>query len=227
MRRACARAGPGTHYCDSDGSPTSCVPFDWRRITCPVLSALVKNGDLVPDAAGMITKQQTFDALMHVGISRKVATETTDAHFDHLPSPKRLNVFFMNTVNNQGPADPPGALEHFRSTGIRDGGNNPQPNATSYAHFHECAQFDGRGDEFSLTGAEGPAAGVWGAAWAQHGEMRLVWHLMHPTTSVCLAPAPRRHTRLRDAYLGSRAALPDEVVVPPPGLRFSPRLDPE
>ena len=45
---------------------------------------LVKNGDLVPNAAGMITKQQTFDALMHVGISKKVATETTDANFDHL-----------------------------------------------------------------------------------------------------------------------------------------------
>ena len=117
------------------------------------MSALVKNGDLVPNAAGMITKQQTFDALMHVGISRKVATETTDAHFDHLPSPKRLNVFFMNTVNNQGPADPPGALEHFRSTGIRDGGNNPQPDAARYDIFQQCARFDGLAADFSLTGA--------------------------------------------------------------------------
>ena len=54
------------------------------------MSAMVKNGDLVPDAAGTITKQQTFDALMHVGVSRRVAEETTNANFDHLPWPKRL-----------------------------------------------------------------------------------------------------------------------------------------
>ena len=90
----------------------------------------MRNGDLFPNAAGVITKQQTFDALMHVGISKKVATETTDANFDHLDDPKQLNVFRMNTVNNDGPGDPSGPIEHFRSTGIRDGGNNPQPNST-------------------------------------------------------------------------------------------------
>jgi hypothetical protein len=107
----------------------------------------------------MITKQQTFDALMHVGISKKVATETTDVNFDHLEDPKQLNVFRMNTVNTEGMPDPPGPLEHFRSTGIRDGGNHPQPDAARYAFFHNCAQFDGNGDEFSNQGAEAAAPG--------------------------------------------------------------------
>ena len=121
------------------------------------MSALVRNGDLVPNAAGMITKQQTFDALMHVGISKKVATETTDANFDHLDDPKQLNVFRMNTINTDGTPDPPGPLEHFRSTGIRDGGNHPQPDADRYEFFHQCAQFDGRGDEFGNEGAAAAA----------------------------------------------------------------------
>ena len=126
------------------------------------MSALVRNGDLVPNAAGMITKQQTFDALMHVGISKKVATETTDVNFDHLEDPKQLNVFRMNTVNTEGMPDPPGPLEHFRSTGIRDGGNHPRPDAGRYAHFHNCAQFDGNGDEFSNEGAgEERGLGLW------------------------------------------------------------------
>ena len=119
----------------------------------------MRNGDLVPNAAGMITKQQTFDALMHVGISKKVATETTDVNFDHLEDPKQLNVFRMNTVNTEGMPDPPGPLEHFRSTGIRDGGNHPQPDPARYAFFHNCAQFDGNGDEFGNQGAEAAAPG--------------------------------------------------------------------
>ena len=124
------------------------------------MSAMVKNGDLVPDAAGMITKQQTFDALLHVGVSRKVTEETTNANFDHLPWwSRRLNVFRMNTVNNHGPSDPPGALEHFRSTGIRDGGNNPQPDAARYDIFQQCARFDGLAADFSLTGAAVESSG--------------------------------------------------------------------
>ena len=50
------------------------------------MSALVKNGDLVPSRAGLISKQQTLDALLRVGIAEKVARETTDANFDHLKS---------------------------------------------------------------------------------------------------------------------------------------------
>ena len=127
------------------------------------MSALVKNGDLTPDPAGMITKQQTFDALLHVGISRKVATETTDANFDHLlDDPKSMNVFRMNTVNtgSDGP-DPPGPLEHFRSTGIRDGGNDPKPNENRYGHFGACAAFDNMSDTFSRVDIRDCATLVW------------------------------------------------------------------
>ena len=87
------------------------------------MSALVKNGDLVPNAYGMIHKQQTRDALLRVGISEKVARETTNANFDHLSGLKELNVFRMNTVSTMSDRepDPPGPLEHFRSTGIREG----------------------------------------------------------------------------------------------------------
>ena len=123
------------------------------------MSALVKNDDLVPDAAGMITKQQTFDALVNTGISRKAAKETTDANFDHLDD-KQLNVFRMNTVKppGRGTPDPPGPLEHFRSTGIRD---ELRPNAGKYAHFHSCARFDGDADTFSSRDIRECANMVW------------------------------------------------------------------
>ena len=85
------------------------------------MSALVKNGDLVPDVNGMITKQQTFNAMLNVGISEKAAKETTNGNFDHLTGPKLINVYRMNTIKAVGRPDLPGALEHFRSTGIRDG----------------------------------------------------------------------------------------------------------
>ncbi|EOD22152.1 hypothetical protein EMIHUDRAFT_207279 [Emiliania huxleyi CCMP1516] len=127
---------------------TSAWPYSWgslERITCPVMSALVKNGDLVPSPAGLITKQQTFDALLRVGISEKVATETTDANFDHIDS-LDLNVFRMNTVKTFGTPDPPGPSEHFRSTGIRD---RLQPSSGAYNIFERCADFDGTAGEFS------------------------------------------------------------------------------
>lgn len=119
----------------------------------------MKNGDLVPDAAGMITKQQTFDALVNTGIARKVAKETTDANFDHLDD-KRLNVFRMNTVkpSGRGTPDPSGPLEHFRSTGIRD---ELRPNAGRYAPFHSCARFDGNADTFSSRDIRECASMVW------------------------------------------------------------------
>ena len=123
------------------------------------MSALVKNGDLVPDAAGMITKQQTFDALVNTGIARKVAKETTDANFDHLDD-KQLNVFRMNTVkpSGRGTPDPPGPLEHFRSTGIRD---ELRPNAGKYVHFENCARLDGNADTFSSRDIRECANMVW------------------------------------------------------------------
>jgi len=122
------------------------------------MSALVKNGDLVPSPAGLITKQQTFDALLRVGISEKVATETTDANFDHIDS-LDLNVFRMNTVKRNGTPDPPGPSEHFRSTGIRDG-RRPSSGRYNFG-FEECADFDGIAGEFSSDDILNCATLVW------------------------------------------------------------------
>ena len=129
------------------------------------MSALVKNGDLVPDKAGRISKQQTFEALLQVGISELVAKETTDANFDHLVSANfELNVFEMNTVKKFGTPDPPGPLEHFRSTGIRDA---DVPSSGAYNFFEQCAQYDatpllkGDPESFSAVDIEQCAALVW------------------------------------------------------------------
>jgi hypothetical protein len=121
------------------------------------MSALVRNGDLVPDAAGRILKQQTFQALLNVGISEKVARETTDANFNHLPEPKALNVFRMNTVKH-GMPDPNGPLEHFRSTGIRDG---TVPGVFRYGPFNACAAYSGEEDIFDHEDIENCANLVW------------------------------------------------------------------
>eukprot|EP00798_Chlamydomonas_sp_ICE-L_P026679 gene26679-biopygen3962 len=86
-------------------------------ITCPVMAALVKNKHLVPTLAGEVTKAQTVAALRAVGISEGIFAITSNSNFDHLPEPKVLNLFKMNVI---GGGDPVGAVEHFRSTGIRD-----------------------------------------------------------------------------------------------------------
>lgn len=122
------------------------------------MSALIKNGDLKPDAAGRILKVHTFQALLRVGISEKVARETTDANFDHLADPKALNVFRMNTVKHSGKPDPPGPLEHFRSTGIRD---ESAPVAFRYSHFDACAAFSGDTQVFDRVDIESCANLVW------------------------------------------------------------------
>lgn len=113
--------------------------LDVLSITCPVMSALVKNGHLKPDCEGFVSKRQVREALLRVGISGKVVRETTDGNFDHLQGDddaKRLNLFAMNTITGSpvGGNSADGALEHFRSTGIRD--TSSGPNAGLYEHFH-------------------------------------------------------------------------------------------
>merc|ERR1712151_775977 len=91
----------------------------WKNVTCPVMSMLFKNGDLVPDGEGLVTKQETFEALLRVGISASVARQTTDANFQ--PSGRRINILKMNTISDTRRAkDSEGPIEHFRSTGMRD-----------------------------------------------------------------------------------------------------------
>jgi len=91
------------------------------------MSALVKNGDLVPDSECLVSKHQTFLALLGVGVSEKVAEETTEANFKS-PScskcPEQINLFEMNMIRRPGAKQRQGfdePQEHFRSTGIRDG----------------------------------------------------------------------------------------------------------
>ena len=75
---------------------------------------------------------------------------------------KQINVYRMNTLKTSGHPDPAGALEHFRSTGIRDG---LVPNARKYEAYERCAAYDirfgGRADEFSTRDIEQCANLVW------------------------------------------------------------------
>ena len=77
-------------------------PGAHKQVTCPCIGALIKNGDLVPDAAdGMINKEMTRQALMRVGISKKAAIQTTRFNFESSKCPqcpKRINPFIMNTI---------------------------------------------------------------------------------------------------------------------------------
>lgn len=90
----------------------------WESMICPVMSSLVKNGDLVPSAGGLVTKEQVhrvyfltaargrpappatevIEAMLRVGISEQTAMQTATANFDQLPPPRELNIFRMNTV---------------------------------------------------------------------------------------------------------------------------------
>ena len=57
-----------------------------------------------------------------------------------------------------GEPDLPGALEHFRSTGIRDG---YEPNAGKYESFAACSEYDGKAGEFSRIDIEECCNLVW------------------------------------------------------------------
>lgn len=101
------------------------------------MSALVKNGDLRPDARSEVSKRDTFEAILRVGISAKVATATTDANFRSASCescPTHINLFQMNTITRSfGQSSPHNAPhEHFRSTGIRDR-NQPFAGAFGFA----------------------------------------------------------------------------------------------
>ena len=100
-----------------------------RRITCPVVGMLIKNGDLVPsiDSAGLpfITKKQAKLAMLKRGISMEIATKSTDGNFksDDCPTcPETINPFEMNIIKDGKSRDNEAGKphEHFRSTGIRD-----------------------------------------------------------------------------------------------------------
>lgn len=124
----------------------------------------MKNGDLIPDEWGFVTKEETLRAMLNAGISEKAAVETANDNFDHLPPPKRLNLFRMNTIISENELDegvvpdPPGPLEHFRSTGIRD---RRRPSAFKYQKLDDCALHDGIDDEFSVQDVQECVILVW------------------------------------------------------------------
>jgi len=148
---------------------------DWKGITCPVMAALVKNGDLIPQQIdgvdGFVSKQQTVNALLNIGISPHVVTETTDANFDGGDGPDpMINLFRMNTIVDgfghpaDGPDNPAfGGREHWRSTGIRDA--NGAPRKFVYDQFNRMA-----GDDrvFTLDEVEA-AANLWDAPTGEAG----------------------------------------------------------
>jgi len=128
---------------DPSSDTSSNDDLTWQRITCPVIGALFKNGDLVPNAAGVVTKAQTRAAMLRAGISEQKTIATTDGNFDHLPGDKEINLFNMDL---QMAFDKPlenRNKEHDFSTGVRDGA---EPNVKAYKVFE---QFIGSNDRWS------------------------------------------------------------------------------
>ena len=134
---------------DEDGDISSSTEdLEWEKITCPVMGALFKAGDLIPNKDGVVTKAQTREAMMRAGISEKRSIATTDGNFDHLPGDKEINLFNMDL---QMAFDKPLKLrnkEHDFSTGVRDGA---KPNAKAYKVFEQFIGSDGDSNSWSQT----------------------------------------------------------------------------
>merc|ERR1719162_3817 len=127
---------------------TSAVEPKWAQVTCPVMGALFKAGDLIPDQSGYINKNQTRDAMLRAGISQAKTTETTNGNFDHLPEPKEINLFNMDLqMASKNPKELRNK-EHDFSTGVRDG---HRPNATAYEVFEQFIGTDGDSKTWSQT----------------------------------------------------------------------------
>jgi hypothetical protein len=85
----------------------------------------MNNGDLVPDPnSGLISRDQTRDAILRVGISVNTADSTINGNFlsDSCPTcGLAVNPLDMNVIIPGVDRNPVGSPhEHFRSTGIRD-----------------------------------------------------------------------------------------------------------
>lgn len=145
----CERPRPGTPTVAPTPAPTTpwqrpmrinfAPGFNVQTITCPVLSAMVINGDLIPDAYGKVSRQQVFHAFRRIGISLETATDTTMGNFQHMPEPQEINIFDMDLPNPTRPLRT-GNVEHDLSTGIRDG---PEPNFAIFAAFERFIGEDG------------------------------------------------------------------------------------
>jgi len=98
---------------------------DFDKITCPVVGTFVKSGLLVPDADGLITREQTLAAFLAQGVPEDIAVATTNGNFFSAACevcPPTIDPFEMNVMGQGDVSSPPqGPQEHFRSTGIREG----------------------------------------------------------------------------------------------------------
>jgi hypothetical protein len=134
---------------DEDGDISSSTEdLEWQRITCPVMGALFRAGDLIPNADGVVTKAQTRAAMLRAGISEEKTIGTTNGNFDHLPGDKEINLFNMDL---QMSFDKPLKLrnkEHDFSTGVRDGA---KPNNKAYNVFEQFIGTDGDSSSWSQT----------------------------------------------------------------------------
>ena len=73
----------------------------WQRITCPVIGSLFKNGDLVPNAAGVVTKAQTRAAMLRAGC----VVERTSSRFVDSPDQGDPNLSYGPTRQYAGRLD--------------------------------------------------------------------------------------------------------------------------
>lgn len=134
--------GP-TEHLDASIELATSDDDSWKKITCPVIGALFKNGDLLPDEDGYVTRGQTQKAMLRVGISEVLALSTTKANFGFLPTPQRINIFKMD-MDMYDEDEEPNNREHDKSTGIRDGS---APDESKYDEFE--SQFIGDDDIWS------------------------------------------------------------------------------
>jgi len=110
----------------ADGSKYEARPRQ-EEIVCPWLATLYNNGDLVPDADGIITYEQV-EAILRMGC--------VDDGIRELLASKckpQINLFEMGTTHSED-------LEHTFSTGIRD----PKVDPDKFEEFAKFANKDGR-----------------------------------------------------------------------------------
>jgi len=123
----------------------------WCQITCPVIGALFKAGDLVPDETGHVKKAQVVEAMLRVGLEAHLVEETTNGNFDHLNGDKEINLFNMDLAQSSTKTEALRNVEHDFSTGIRDGAKN---NEDEYREFEDFIDEDGDAENWVILDIE-------------------------------------------------------------------------
>lgn len=104
---------------------------DSSMIICPMLGMLVKDGSLVPRVDGTVNMKQVLVAFAQFGVSMDFANRTTSTNFRGTVCPTcpvRVNLFHgVNVFPTRDLSIKKKHTvihEHYRSTGIREGGGN-------------------------------------------------------------------------------------------------------